>query len=131
MRLQDRGAEARLRMQAGFPGDWETGIVRSEAEADAFDKLHPWLPCPVLDVETGACTLHEHRPVACRLHGSAMRLNGMDLRHCSLNYAGASTNEVEACRVSLSMTAEQDEAVAEFEASGGESHLTYIAWAMR
>ena len=115
-RLAQRSLEAREAMRDGFPGDWETGRVASLEAADAFDTRHAWLPCPVLDLETGACTLHEWRPVACRLHGPALTMNGFALRHCRLNYVGA---DAEAYRVAF----ETPEAE--------ESRLTYIAWAIR
>jgi Fe-S-cluster containining protein len=115
-RLAARSAEAREAMLAGFPGDWENGVVTGQAEADAFDERHGWLPCPMLDLETGGCALHAWRPVACRLHGPALRMNGFDLRPCRLNYAGA---DAESYRVSF--------ATPEAE----ESPLTYIAWAVK
>ncbi len=115
-RLAERSREAREAMRPGFPGDWESGRVGSQEEADTFDLDHPWLPCPILDLETGACSLHKWRPVACRLHGPALRINGFDLQHCRLNYAGA---DAESYRVS-------------FETPGAEdSGLTYIGWAIR
>lgn len=113
-RLTARALEAREAMRAGFPGDWETGVVRAQEEADAFDERHAWLPCPVLDLETGSCALHAWRPVACRLHGPALRMNGFDLRPCRLNYSGV---DAEAYRVSFTIP----------EAEGGG--LRYIAWA--
>lgn len=115
-RLAARSAEARQAMFAGFPGDWESGTVTGLAEADAFDSNHKWLPCPILDLETGVCTLHAWRPVACRLHGPALRMNGFDLLPCRLNYAGA---DPERYRVPFDTP------------DAGESPLTYIAWAIR
>jgi Fe-S-cluster containining protein len=113
-RLAQRSREAREAMREGFPGDWETGRVTNLEAADAFDLGHPWLPCPILDLETGACALHAWRPVACRLHGPALTMNGFALRHCRLNYVGA---DAEGYRVAF----ETPEAE--------ESPLTYIAWA--
>jgi Fe-S-cluster containining protein len=115
-RMAARSAEARLAMRENFPGDWEQGIVSSQEAADAFDAGHAWLPCPVLDLETGACSLHDWRPVACRLHGPALRIDGLDLQPCRLNYAGA---DAATYRVEVTLPA----------ADGGG--LTYIAWALR
>jgi Fe-S-cluster containining protein len=115
-RLAARCAEAREAMRVGFPGEWASGRVESQEAADAFDLRHPWLPCPVLEVETGACLLHAWRPVACRLHGPALRVNGFDLQACRLNYTGANANSY---RVEFKLP--------EAEASS----LTYIAWAVR
>ena len=117
-RMAARFREAREAMREGFPGDWESGRVSDLEAADLFDLGHPWLPCPVLDLETGSCGLHEFRPVACRLHGPALRIDGVDLRHCRLNYAGMGEEEVEGLRVSVE-TPEVE-----------ESTLTYIAWAV-
>jgi Fe-S-cluster containining protein len=113
-RMALRSAEAREALREGFPGDWMRGRVAGQDAADTFDLLHPWLPCPILDLETGACSLHAWRPVACRLHGPALRMNGLDLQHCRLNYAGADTASY---RVSFTTP----------EAEG--SPLTYVAWA--
>lgn len=117
-RMGARFREAREAMREGFPGDWESGRISSLEAADLFDLGHPWLPCPVLDLETGSCGLHEYRPVACRLHGPALRIDGVDLRHCRLNYVGMGGEVVEGLRVSL-VTPEVE-----------ESWLSYVAWAV-
>ncbi|MBI2685443.1 MAG: YkgJ family cysteine cluster protein [Acidobacteria bacterium] len=115
-RMALRFAEARETMREEFPGNWVSGRLTSQEAADLFDLRHPWLPCPVLDLETGACSLHAWRPVACRLHGPALRVNGVDLRHCRLNYTGVGVEEL---RVAVELPEEE------------ESPLTYIAWAVR
>jgi Fe-S-cluster containining protein len=115
-RMAARSAEVRDRLRDGFPGDWEQGLVSSQEAADRFDEGHAWLPCPILDLETGACALHAWRPVACRLHGPALRIDGIDLQHCRLNYAGANADSY---RVEVTTP----------RAEGGG--LTYIAWAIR
>lgn len=112
-RIESRAHEARLALQEGFPGDWTAGLLTSLEAADQFDLAHPWLPCPILDLETGACSLHTHRPIACRLHGPALRLNGLDLRPCRLNYPGT---DPEPFRVTVDTPA------------APPSPLTYIAW---
>lgn len=118
-RMAARFREAREAMREGFPGDWESGRVSSLEAADLFDLGHPWLPCPALDLESGACGLHAWRPVACRLHGPALRIDGADLRHCRLNYAGMGAEVVEGLRVDFVTPAVE------------ESALSYIAWAVR
>lgn len=117
-RLAARSREARDAMRDGFPGNFATGAIYSLEAADAFDLTRPWLPCPVLDLETGACSLHAFRPVACRLHGPALRMNGTTLRHCRLNYAGLTEADLESLRVDFT-TPEAD-----------PSPLAYIAWAI-
>jgi Fe-S-cluster containining protein len=113
-RLALRSVEAREALRDGFPGDWATGRLAGQEEANAFDLRHPWLPCPILDLESGACSLHEWRPVACRLHGPALRMNGFDLQPCRLNYSGA-----DAAQYRVSFTIPEAE----------PSPLTYVAWA--
>lgn len=98
-RIQDRAAEARQAMQSGFPGNWQTGEL--EAENDPFDDRHKGLPCPVLDLETGVCSLYEHRPIACRLHGAAITINDQKLNHCRLNHVGQSAAEIDQQRVGI------------------------------
>lgn len=111
-----RAAEARARMKDGFPGDHKTGTVNAGSEE--FEERHRWLPCPVLDLETGRCELHAHRPLACRLHGPALRLNGEMVRHCRLNYAGMGEDEIERLRVELTIPEDAP-----------DNPLAYIAWA--
>lgn len=113
-RIAERAAEARA-VLGSFP--------------HFRDEDFPNLPCPVLDLESGVCELYEHRPIACRLHGPAVRVDGVDLRHCRLNYAGVAAEQVETCRVTLDPAGAEDRAVAEFEVGGGLSGRTYIAFA--
>lgn len=115
-RILDRAQEAREVMRTGFPGDWESGSVVSQESADTFDLQHANLPCPVLDLETGSCTLHEYRPVACRLHGPALTVDGERLNYCRLNYPGTAPETVEAMRVAVKLS------------SWESSSLTYVAW---
>lgn len=117
-RLAARSAEVRETMREGFPGEWATGMIESQQAADIFDSQHPWLPCPILDLETNRCALHAWRPVACRLHGPALRIDGFVLQHCRLNYSGLTADEIDRLRVGF--------ATPETEASP----LTYIAWAV-
>jgi Fe-S-cluster containining protein len=105
----ERAAEARQRMREEFPGDWETGIATQPQ--DAFDERHKWLPCPVLDLESGACQLYDHRPLACRFHGPALRVDGADVKPCRLNSPVATPIEIE------------------LPPCNQPNELTYIAWA--
>ncbi|MBM3757756.1 MAG: YkgJ family cysteine cluster protein [Acidobacteria bacterium] len=114
--IEARAEEARARMRAHFPGDWTTGIVNGQQ--DTFDERHKWLPCPVLDLETGSCLLYEHRPLACRMHGPALRVDGGIVNHCRLNYAGATQAEIETARIEI-----------ELPPCNEPNSLTYIAWA--
>jgi Fe-S-cluster containining protein len=40
--------------------------VANEANKAAVEYFQQGVPCPFLDVEAGACTIHEDRPLACR-----------------------------------------------------------------
>lgn len=113
-----RAKEAREHMRDNFPGDWVTGIVTQQQ--DAFDEKHKWLPCPVLDLETGACQLYEHRPLACRLHGPALRVDGAEVKHCRLNYVNATREQIETAREEI-----------ELPPCNENNELTYIAWAFK
>jgi Fe-S-cluster containining protein len=121
------------RLEPGLAGRIADRAAEARAVLGSFphfrDEDFPNLPCPVLDLETGACELYEHRPIACRLHGPAVRVDDVDLRHCRLNYVGAAADEVEACRVTVDPAGAEDRAVAEFEAGGGGAGRTYIAFA--
>ena len=116
--IVERAEEARERMRDHFPGDWATGIVAQST--DAFDETHKWLPCPVLDLETGACQLYEQRPLACRLHGPALRVDNAVVKHCRLNYTAATEEEIENARIEI-----------ELPPCNEPNELTYIAWAFK
>lgn len=80
------------------------------------------LPCPALDLERQACLMHEYRPVACRLHGPVVRVDGMSLLHCCLNYQQIPSRELEQMRVDIQ--------TADLAAGLPQPGLTYIAMAL-
>jgi Fe-S-cluster containining protein len=82
------------------------------------------LACPVLDLETGSCRLYEHRPAACRTYGPAVRLDGVDLTPCPLNYDGWTPEQVEAARVGIETA---DLSPAALTAMGATGELTTVA----
>lgn len=127
----DRAARLELRAAEAAAALGDDLVLRQgdEAAEDAFHEAHGSLPCPVLDLETGACELYEHRPIACRLHGPAMRVDGVDLRHCRLNYVGLSDEAVDGLRVLVDPGVGAARAVAEGESVGVVSHRTYVAFA--
>ncbi|MEP7361695.1 MAG: YkgJ family cysteine cluster protein [Acidobacteriota bacterium] len=105
-RLRERAAEAMLAMRPGFPGDWLSGILdEARAAEELYSARYEMIPCPALQLETGACELYEYRPVACRTFGLAVRVSGVDLAPCRLNYTGMSAAEIEARRVELHLEA--------------------------
>jgi Fe-S-cluster containining protein len=113
-RAREAAEAFRPSIEAG--DEWETALAN--------------LPCPVLDLETGVCELYPWRPIACRLHGPALRVEGVDLRHCRLNYSGATEEEIEAMRVRIVPAGAEVDAVVGFEAGGGRANRTYIAFAL-
>jgi Fe-S-cluster containining protein len=88
------------------------------------------LPCPVLDLETNRCLLHEFRPIACRLHGPAMRVDGVELQHCRLNYTQLDAAKIRTLRVEVDPAGWQETAVEQHLAEGGIIARTYIAFAI-
>jgi Fe-S-cluster containining protein len=142
-RIADRSAAARIQQRAveavealrkaDYPGDLDTGTLDPLRTDELFHREPlPGIPCPALDLETGACELYQARPVACRTYGPAVRLDGRDLPHCPLNYQGATTEQIEACRVTIDPGAVAQAALAEFLQSDGEHATgeTVVAFAL-
>ena len=129
--IQGRARAAVTRLRADFPGDPSSGVL-SLAPDDELDfaKRFADLPCPALSPETGACLIHEHRPVACRLHGPPMVVESVRTIHCPLCFKDAGEAEVEACRVSLETRGAGVCAAAAWEAAGGTDARTTIAFAL-
>lgn len=113
--MAERAAEVLGQLPPREAGDW------------LFEREWQMLPCPALDLESGGCRLYEHRPAACRTYGPALRLDGVDLRHCGLNYEGWSAEEIEAARVEV-RTADAADAAA--DAMGAGDRLTTVAEAL-
>jgi Fe-S-cluster containining protein len=108
--MREKAKEAAARLPEREAGDW------------LFDPEWQMMPCPALDLESGACGLYEHRPAACRTYGPAVRLDGVDLTPCPLNYEGWPEARIEAARVTIE-TGDLTEAMA-------ASRLTTVAWAL-
>ncbi|MBK7928159.1 MAG: YkgJ family cysteine cluster protein [Bryobacterales bacterium] len=102
LRLSARAAEAWAALLPHFPGNPATATLdESAAEQTLYSPTLQMLPCPALDLESGACELYHHRPVACRTFGFAVTLDGTRLDPCSLNYAGLSREQWEPLRLTL------------------------------
>lgn len=127
-RLRERAREAAA-VLAGldYPGDPRTGVL---THGDTlFGPRFRNVPCPVLDLESGACLLYEYRPIACRTYGPAVTLEGRTLPHCPLNYTGLSPDQIEQLRVTIDPGEATHRAVEEFAANGGVEAETTIAFA--
>ncbi|MBL8175424.1 MAG: YkgJ family cysteine cluster protein [Bryobacterales bacterium] len=115
----------------GYPGDLHTGLLTFlHAEEILFAPPYLNLPCPVLDLETGACTLYGHRPIACRTYGLAITLDGAPMPHCPLNYKDLPPETIETLRVPIETSAAGKAALDEFLAAGGREGRTIIAFAL-
>jgi len=73
----------------------------NHAQGVALAAKQRGIPCPALDPVAGTCELHEHRPVACRLHGHLTQIGGRETTPCPLCFTGASDAEIESCRVRI------------------------------
>ena len=103
-RMLDRAAEAMMAMQSDFPGDWPSGLLDgARAGEELYSQRFAMIPCPALQLETGECELYNHRPVACRTFGLAVRIASIDLTPCSLNYTGMSAAQIAERRVELNL----------------------------
>ena len=103
-RIVERAAEAMLAMREGFPGDWSSGALdETRAAEELYADRYQMIPCPALQLESGECELYEHRPVACRTYGLAVRIADIDLTPCCLNYTGMTPAEIEHRRMELTI----------------------------
>jgi Fe-S-cluster containining protein len=118
-RIQARALEAKALMES-----------RRSEDHDVWQSNWKDLPCPVLDLETNECLLHAHRPIACRLHGPALSVDGVSLQPCRLNYSDLSAAQIEALRVKVNPGGVEELALQEHTADGGMIGMTYIAFAL-
>jgi Fe-S-cluster containining protein len=124
--VRSRAAEAVARLREDFPGDSSAGTLslRSEDEL-AFAERFGDLACPALDLKSGECRLYEHRPIACRLYGPPMRVEGELQQHCPMCFRYAEEREIEACRVSVEFGK-----IADAGAGGADEQRTLVAFAL-
>lgn len=100
--IRARALAAGDRFSATFPGDPETGAFTGNDEwREWFFRQQEGVACPVLDSESGACRLYEHRPVACRAAGPLVQLGAAVYPPCHLNYAGATPEQKLAWTVAI------------------------------
>ena len=131
-RIMARAAESvSVLRNLGYPGDPVSGVL-DEKTVENILYLPEFLnlPCPALDLESGSCSLYMHRPVACRVYGLAILLDGMQMPHCRLNYSGATPQEIEERRAEIETSAAGDAALDEFLAAGGREGQTVVAFAL-
>jgi Fe-S-cluster containining protein len=91
-------------MANDFPGDAETGVLTESAEwREWFFARQGSLVCPVLDESSGTCLLYEHRPICCRVYGPFVEIGGQTSDPCELCYQGASTEEIAAAKITVTL----------------------------
>jgi Fe-S-cluster containining protein len=96
--IAQRATAARVQLADAFPGDAASGLLNADIDEAAFAAQHENLACPVLDPDSGQCSLYDARPIACRLYGLPTRVDGHDAPHCPLCFRRAAPNEIEAAR---------------------------------
>jgi Fe-S-cluster containining protein len=107
--VERRARAATRALRRGFPGDPDTGrLNEDEAAREAFFARHEARPCPALEPATGACALHDARPLTCRTYGPPVRIGDEKLPPCRLCFVGATTREVERCRVTVDREGRED-----------------------
>jgi len=99
--LRRRAAEAVLQLDADFPGEARSGLLRDADAPDAqeFFARHAQLPCPALDPERRTCELYASRPWTCRTYGPPLRVGDEKLPACPHCFAPCSARDTEALRV--------------------------------
>ena len=128
-RILHRAAESLERTVDFFPGDVETGILDSSAEAEeVFEDFANDEPCPALDPETQTCDLYADRPMTCRVYGPPIRSEG-GLGVCELCFTGASPEEIAAAEVPLEGEALEANLNRELESAVGGG-ATIVAFAL-
>jgi Fe-S-cluster containining protein len=111
-----------------FPGPRGTGTLGNDEDAEeAFWERFASLPCPALDPATGACDLHEWRPVSCRTYGPPVRFGTQALPQCRLWFVGAPASAIEDARVEPDPEDRERGLLASVEqdANGGDTIVAY------
>ncbi len=101
--------------------------IEQEEALEALIERHAELPCPVLDPVALTCRLYEFRPLACRTFGPPIDIGGEKLPPCRLCFIGASTDEIERCRVEVDPEDKEGEIL---DALVDHDHETLIAFAL-
>lgn len=110
------------RLAVDFPGDVGRGLFQSNDEwQEWFLSRHKGTPCPVVDLETGACRLYDHRPVACRLYGHLIQIGEEAQTICHYCFRGATEGDIEASRVFVPTTA-----IDQAGLDPGETVISYV-----
>ncbi len=130
-RVELRAREAVQRLAAGFPGDFETGLLDETDEAEAaFEDFGNDEPCPALDPATGTCDLYEYRPITCRVFGPPVRDDRGGLGVCELCFQGAPQEEIVRCEMVPDPDGFESKLLEEVESDAGTAGYTIVAFAL-
>jgi Fe-S-cluster containining protein len=135
-RIAARTAASLARLAPFFPGDASTGILDDDHESSIlFEEFANDEPCPALDLDHGTCDLYDSRPILCRTFGPPMLTPGDDgetnLATCELCFTHASTEEIAAAALDLTLSETEAESNASFNAANGLHGETIVAYALR
>lgn len=135
-RIRTRIQDSLNRLDPWFPGDLPTGILDEDHQAAIlFEEFANDEPCPVLDPATGTCELYQHRPILCRTFGPPMRTPGdngeVNLATCELCFTHASTEEIAACQLDPTLSAQEETSNEAFNIAHNLHGQTLIAYALR
>ena len=134
--IRSRVAQSLTRLDPWFPGDLASGTLHEDHEASIlFEEFANDEPCPVLDPATGTCDLYQHRPILCRTFGPPLLTPGEDgetnLATCELCFTHATTEEIAACELDPTLSAQEEAGNSAFNAAHHLHGQTLIAYALR
>jgi Fe-S-cluster containining protein len=118
-----RAARAVSASAATFPGDVSAGILdpeRREEDEAAFLRDVRTVPCPVLALPSGRCTVYAARPTTCRTYGLALRSGAEALvGACDLNFPAAPAARVLETAIDAARLTAVDQGLVEIAAAAG------------
>jgi Fe-S-cluster containining protein len=130
--LRARVAASVAVLAEDFPGDLATGTLEDDEEE--LERLCEELrdqPCPVLDPESGLCTLYAFRPRVCRTFGPPLRLGDDHLPECPYCFDSLRPEERESLRIEPDPDGNEDRLYDQLARLGRHSGLTLISLALR
>jgi Fe-S-cluster containining protein len=128
--VRARARESVARLADGFPGDLESGLLDTSAEAALrFEEFANDEICPALDPATGTCDVYGARPMTCRVFGPPVR-SEQGLGVCELCYHAATEEQIAACEMPVDPDGLEAQVLEAFEQSSGKHGQTIVAFAL-
>jgi Fe-S-cluster containining protein len=130
-RVQARAAESWSRLEAGFPGDADCGVLDVDPAGDPIDSFDDFAneePCPALDPVTGTCDLYSSRPQTCRVFGPPIQADG-GYGVCELCFHAATAQEVADAAITppaIELSTALDEAAISAGESAGSTVVAFV-----